>query len=58
MQKAIVVYYAGKNNNLDELNTLLENGWKVIKQSSMGGVCGSAIYSLVILEKADIVEHR
>lgn len=58
MQKAIVVYYAGKNNNLDELNTLLENGWKVIKQSSMGGNCGAAVYSLVILEKADIAEHR
>lgn len=59
MQQAIVVYYtSGKKNNLDELNTLLENGWKVIKQSSMGGECGAAVYSLVILEKADIAEHR
>ncbi|WP_251551248.1 hypothetical protein [Neobacillus muris] len=55
MQQAIVVYYTtGKKNNLDELNTLLKNGWRVIKQSPMGGECGAVVYSLVILEKPDI----
>ncbi|SEN95536.1 hypothetical protein [Paenibacillus sp. OV219] len=50
MQKAIVVYYISeKKNNLDELNNMLENGWKVINQSPMGGECGTAMYSLVIL---------
>ncbi|WP_177222321.1 hypothetical protein [Paenibacillus sp. UNC496MF] len=52
MQQAIVVNYTSeKRNNLDELNKLLENGWKVINQRPMGGQCGAAVYSLVILEK-------
>ncbi|WP_161807551.1 hypothetical protein [Bacillus sp. FJAT-28004] len=51
MQQAIVVYYISeKKNNLDELNKMLENGWKVINQRAMGGECGTAVYSLVILE--------
>jgi hypothetical protein len=53
MQQAIIVYYlTDKKHNLDELNTMLENGWKVINQSAMGGGGGNnAVYSLVVLEK-------
>ncbi|WP_156130553.1 hypothetical protein [Paenibacillus durus] len=53
MQKAIVVYFlTEKKNNLEELNELLNTGWKLISQSAMGGGGGNnAVYSLVILEK-------
>jgi hypothetical protein len=55
MQQAIIVYFlTEKKNNLDELNNMLANGWKVINQSAMGGGGGNnAVYSLVVLEKAD-----
>ncbi|QJD82923.1 hypothetical protein [Cohnella herbarum] len=55
MQQAIVVYFLSeKKNNLDELNHLLASGWKVINQSAMGGGGGNnAVYSLVVVEKAD-----
>ncbi|WP_156882593.1 hypothetical protein [Halalkalibacillus halophilus] len=50
MQKAITVkYQSDKNNNVDELNQLLEEGWKVVSQSPVGLV--PAVSSLVILEK-------
>ncbi|MNB85495.1 hypothetical protein D3C81_2101120 [compost metagenome] len=52
MQKAIIVYYlTDKRNNLDELNELLNTGWRFVSQSAMGGGGGNnAVYSLVILE--------
>ncbi|SFS77719.1 hypothetical protein [Paenibacillus sp. BC26] len=51
MQQEIIVYYMSeKKNNLDELNKMLENGWKVINQRPMGCESGTAVYSLVILE--------
>jgi hypothetical protein len=55
MQQAIIVYFlTEKKNNLDELNNMLANGWKVINQSAMGGGGGyNAVYSLVVLEKTD-----
>lgn len=55
MQQAIIVYcLTEKKNNLDELNKMLAIGWKVINQSAMGGGGGNnAVFSLVILEKAD-----
>ncbi|MGP4078187.1 hypothetical protein [Halobacillus sp. K22] len=50
MQKAITVnYQSEKKNNLDELNQLLQEGWKVISQSPVGLV--PMVSSLVILEK-------
>ncbi|WP_270181104.1 hypothetical protein [Alkalihalobacillus sp. CinArs1] len=50
MQKAITVkYQSDKNNNVDELNQLLQEGWKVVSQSPVGLV--PSISSLVILEK-------
>lgn len=52
MQKAVVVYYfTDKKNNLDELNRLLAEGWKVVDQRPMGVAEMVASYSLVILEK-------
>ncbi|CAH0119955.1 hypothetical protein PAE9249_02464 [Paenibacillus sp. CECT 9249] len=53
MQKAIVVYFlTEKKNNLDELNTLLNEGWKVLSQKPMGvGGGNNAAYSLVIVER-------
>ncbi|MBY9080226.1 hypothetical protein KIH86_02560 [Paenibacillus sp. HN-1] len=52
MQKAFVVYYlTDKKNNLNELNELLNNGWRVVSQSAMGGGGGNnAVFSLVVLE--------
>jgi len=53
MQKAVVVYFlTEKKNNLDEINELLSEGWKVISQEPMsGGNRSNASTSLVILEK-------
>lgn len=53
MQKALVVnYFNEKKNNLEEINQLLQDGWRVVSQSSMSGSAGnSTVYSLVILEK-------
>jgi hypothetical protein len=51
-QKAIIVsYLTDKKNNLEELNELLSQGWKVVSQSSMGGGGMNMVHSLVILEK-------
>ncbi|MDQ0914602.1 hypothetical protein QFZ78_000862 [Paenibacillus sp. V4I5] len=44
-------YLTEKKNNLEELNELLSQGWKVVSQSSMGGGGINTVYSLVILEK-------
>ncbi|MDO6655469.1 MULTISPECIES: hypothetical protein [Bacillales] len=50
MQKAITVnYQSDKKNNLNELNQLLQEGWKVVSQSPVGLV--PLVSSLVILEK-------
>ncbi len=52
MQKAVIVYYlTEKKNNLDELNQLLSEGWKVISQNPMSNGQGNASNSLVIVEK-------
>ncbi|GAB6989472.1 hypothetical protein [Paenibacillus pini] len=53
MQKAVVVtWYNEKKNNLEDLNNLLKEGWKVVSQSSMSGAGGrNDVVSLVILEK-------
>jgi accessory colonization factor AcfC len=52
MQRAIIVsYFSDKKNNLEELNDLLSQGWKVVSQSSMGGGGSNTVHSLVILEK-------
>ena len=53
MQKAVIVYFlTEKKNNLDELNNLLNDGWKVLSQNPMGvGEGNNAAYSLVIIEK-------
>ncbi len=52
MQRAIIVsYLTDKKNNLEELNELLSQGWKVVSQSSMGGGGVHTVHSLVILEK-------
>lgn len=53
MQKALILYASTeKKNNLNELNQLLNEGWKVISQSAMGGGGGNSfVFSLVILEK-------
>jgi len=53
MQKAVVVYFlTEKRNNLEEINQLLSDGWKVISQKPMsGGNQSNASTSLVILEK-------
>lgn len=54
MQEAIVVYYVtSKKNNLEVLNAMLSDGWRVVSQNPMGGQCGAAMYSLVILEKEE-----
>lgn len=52
MQKAFVLYYlTDKRNNLNELNELLNNGWRVVSQNAMGGgEANNAVYSLVVLE--------
>lgn len=52
MQKAIIVYFlTEKRNNLDELNQLLQDGWKVVSQSPMGVGDGNSAFSMVIVEK-------
>ncbi|GAB6926254.1 hypothetical protein JCM10914A_02370 [Paenibacillus sp. JCM 10914] len=52
MQKAIVVYYlTDKKNNVDELNALLMEGWKVASQRPMSSGAVATSHSLVILEK-------
>lgn len=52
MQKAFIVYFiTEKRNNLDELNNLLSDGWKVESQRPMGVGDNNAVFSLVILEK-------
>ncbi|WP_276357591.1 hypothetical protein [Cohnella caldifontis] len=52
MQRAIVVYFlTEKKNNLDELNQLLSEGWRVVSQEPMSGSQSNASMSLVILEK-------
>ncbi|MGN7456024.1 hypothetical protein ACTHPH_14545 [Paenibacillus pasadenensis] len=52
MQKAIIIYFlTGKKNNIDELNQLLSEGWKVISQKPMSNGQGNASLSLVIVEK-------
>jgi len=53
VQKAIIVYFlTEKRNNLDELNQLLSEGWKVHSQKPMGGGENmTGVFSLVILEK-------
>ncbi|MNI52189.1 hypothetical protein D3C73_1069530 [compost metagenome] len=53
MQKAMVVsWFTEKKNNIEELNELLREGWKVVSQSPMGGGGGrNDVVSLVILEK-------
>lgn len=50
MQKAMLAYYQSeKQNNIDELNQLLSEGWKVVSQGASGP--GLILYSHVILEK-------
>lgn len=52
MQKALIVYFlTEKRNNVDELNNLLAEGWKVESQRPMGVGDNNAAFSLVILEK-------
>lgn len=52
MQKAFIVYFlTEKRNNLDELNRLLSEGWKLHSQKPMGTGESTGAYSLVILEK-------
>ncbi len=52
LQRAIIVYFlTEKKNNLEELNQMLSEGWKVVSQSGMSGSQSNASYSLVILEK-------
>ncbi|MHA0858510.1 hypothetical protein [Paenibacillus sp. CMAA1364] len=52
MQKAVIVYFlTEKRNNLDELNNLLSEGWKVLSQKPMGAGQSNAAFSLVIIEK-------
>jgi len=52
MQKAVILYFLSeKKNNLDELNHLLAEGWKVISQNPMSNGDGNASISLVIVEK-------
>ncbi len=49
MQKAVIVYYySEKKNHLNELNKLLQEGWKVVSQNASGY---PMVYSLVIVEK-------
>ena len=53
MQKALVIYYlTDKKNNIEVLNNLLLEGWKVVSQRPMGvGEGSNAAYSMVIIEK-------
>ncbi len=52
MQKAFVLYFMSeKKTNLDELNQLLVEGWKVASQSPMSNSNLNSSFSLVILEK-------
>lgn len=52
MQKAFVLYFMSeKKGNLNELNQLLAEGWKVSSQSPMSNSNLNAVFSLVILEK-------
>lgn len=52
MQKAIIVwFFSEKRNNLDELNNLLSDGWKVMSQKPMGTGESNVALSLVIVEK-------
>ncbi|SMG20069.1 hypothetical protein SAMN06295960_0996 [Paenibacillus aquistagni] len=52
MQRAFVLYFlTDQENNLNELNQLLSEGWKVICQRPMSGSQINASCSLVILEK-------
>jgi hypothetical protein len=60
MQRAIIVKISGLSHvlGLDELNKLLEDGWRVVDQRPMGGAGGGGSFSadyahssLVIIEK-------
>jgi hypothetical protein len=52
MQKAVIIwFFTEKKNNLEELNALLADGWKVISQKPMGVGESNTAYSLVIVEK-------
>ena len=52
MQKAMVVsWFSEKKNNVEELNDLLKDGWKVLSQNPMSGGDRNIALSLVILEK-------
>ncbi|WP_165921086.1 hypothetical protein [Paenibacillus albiflavus] len=52
MQKAVIVYFfTDKKNNLEELNNLLSEGWKVVSQRAMSDGGNNASISLVIVEK-------
>lgn len=52
MQKAIIVwFFSEKKNNLEELNNLLSDGWKVMSQKPMGAGETNVSVSLVIVEK-------
>lgn len=52
MQKAVIVwFFTEKKNNLEELNALLSDGWKVISQKPMGVGQTNTSISLVIVEK-------
>ena len=51
MQKALVVY-SNLDETLDELNELLEKGYKVVSATPMGGGGQTGILaSLVVVEK-------
>lgn len=53
MQRAFILYFSTeKKNNLDELNQLLSDGWRVLNQKPMSSSNHiNASTSLVILEK-------
>lgn len=52
-QKAFVLEHSTyfKTTNLDKLNNLLKEGWKIVNTTSMSGTNVATSYCLIILEK-------
>jgi hypothetical protein len=56
INRLIIIFFSlissDKKKNLEELNQLISQGWKVVNQSAMGGGGGfNSVFSLVILEQ-------
>ncbi|OPJ59235.1 hypothetical protein [Clostridium oryzae] len=52
-EKAFIVRKYGQNENTEELNSLLSEGWSVTSISPMSGGGQSEAFALVILQKQE-----